>query len=191
MAKKQNAANTPAADGGMATVLVGDAVAIGEDTLTRVDATSSIVERSHKTVAKGVVKAVAVADPAEDGTAYVDAYTDVVSVSGADKARIKTHEKTVEKDGVTYEVSVTKFKAVDRLNKDGETKVIVHQKSDRKSVDHHQTDDDADLLDGNVAIVTFDAQALGEDTLVVVDAYALAVEDQLSQSTVMITSAVG
>ena len=56
--------------------------------------------------------------------------------------------------------------------------------------DHH-TEDDADLLEGNVAIATFDAQAVAEDTFVSVDAFALAIEDELSQSTIMITSAVG
>lgn len=187
MAKKQIAANTPGNDDGMVTVLYGDALAIGEDTLTRVDATSSIVDQGKKITAEGVVKAVAVA---EGDTTYAGADTDVL-VDGADKVKIKTKEKIVQEEGVSYEVEVTKFKAVDRPNKDGETKVIIHEKAGHKVVDDDHTDDDVDLLDGNVAIATFDAQAIGEDTFVSVDVYTLAIEDDLSQSTVLITSAVG
>lgn len=187
MAKKQTAA-TPSADhGGMATFVYGDAVAIGEDTFTSVDAVSSIVEKTNKTTAKGMVKAVAVA---EGDTPYASAETDVW-VDGADKIKIKTNEKIVEKDGISYQVEVTKFKAVDRPNKDGETKVTIHDKSDYESVLDHHTKDDADLVDGNFAIATFDAHAVADDTFVSVDAFALAIEDDLSQSTIMITSAVG
>lgn len=187
MAKKQTAATAPADRGGMATFVYGDAVAIGEDTFTSVDAVSSIVDKTNKTTAKGMVKAVAVA---EGDTPYASADTDVWA-DGADKVKIKTKETIVEKDGVSYEVEVTKFKAVDSVNKDGETKVTVHEKSDYKSVFDHHTEVGADLLDGNVAIVTVDAQAVAEDTFVSVDAFALAIEDDLSQSTIMITSAVG
>ena len=49
--------------------------------------------------------------------------------------------------------------------------------------------DPIDLQD-NVAIAIFDVLASGNDTFVAVDVYALAIEDELSLSTVMITSAV-
>ena len=35
-------------------------------------------------------------------------------------------------------------------------------------------------MDGSIAVMEFEALAIGEDTLVSVDAYALAVEDELS-----------
>ena len=53
----------------------------------------------------------------------------------------------------------------------------------------YRGDDPIDLQD-NVAIVIFDVLASGNDTFVAVDVYALAIEDELSLSTVMITSAV-
>ena len=53
----------------------------------------------------------------------------------------------------------------------------------------YKGDDPIDLQD-NVAIAIFDVLASGNDTFVAVDVYALAIEDELSLSTVMITSAV-
>jgi len=53
----------------------------------------------------------------------------------------------------------------------------------------YRDDDPIDLQD-NVAIAIFDVLASGNDTFVAVDVYALAIEDELSLSTVMITSAV-
>ena len=53
----------------------------------------------------------------------------------------------------------------------------------------YRGDDPIDLQD-NVAIAIFDVLASGNDTFVAVDVYALAIEDELSLSTVMITSAV-
>jgi len=53
----------------------------------------------------------------------------------------------------------------------------------------YRGDDPIDLQD-NVAIAIFDVLASGNDTFVAVDVYALAIEDKLFLSTVMITSAV-
>ena len=95
MAKKQIAVTAQSDDGGIATFVYGDAVAIGEDTFTTVDAVSFTVEKTNKTTANGIVKAVAVA---EGDTPYASAETEVW-VDGADKIKIKTKEKIVEEDG--------------------------------------------------------------------------------------------
>jgi hypothetical protein len=77
------------------------------------------------------------------------------------------------------------FKAIDLPCESGDPKVI------QKTKDKYDSGDDPFELDGNIAVATFDAEVSGEDTLVAVDAYVLAIEDELSLSTVMITSAVG
>jgi hypothetical protein len=169
----------PADTSGMAASICGDAVAAGEDTLTEVDATVRMRDRPHSTVVKGKVTATAAAE-GED--AFASAYTDV-SVSAADKIVVKTKNISGSGEDGSYDQSITKFKAIDKDGKDGETVVIY------KGKDKHDSDADVDL-DGNIAAATFDAQASGQDSLVAVDAFALAVEDELSQSTVVITSVV-
>jgi hypothetical protein len=46
-------------------------------------------------------------------------------------------------------------------------------------------------IDGNIALIEFDAVAVGDDTLVSVDAFALAIEDELSVSQGLIEIAIG
>jgi hypothetical protein len=190
MAKVTSEATMSANDSGMVTVLVGDAAAIGQDTLASVEATLGLTDHGNVTKATGVVVAVAISDGSGDGTPFALADTDV-TVSGADQVHIKTSTIPGVQDGVSYEISVLTFKAIDHENKDGETKVKIQDKS--PEVDHqgHDYVDFTIELDGNIATVTFDGQASAENSFVAVDAFALAVEDTLSQSNVMIISGVG
>ncbi|MGK9168549.1 hypothetical protein KXR53_19705 [Inquilinus limosus] len=176
---KGKTGGTPTNTNGMTASVYGDAVAGGEDTFAKVDATVNMRDGPQSTVVKGTVTATAAA---EGQDAFASAYTDL-SVSGADKIVVKTKNKSGSGEDGSYDESVTKFKATDKDGKDGETVVIY------KGKDKHDNDADVDL-DGNIATVTFDAQASGQDSLVSVDAFALAVEDELSQSTVVITSVV-
>jgi hypothetical protein len=187
MSKRQSA-TTPADTDGLATFVVGDAVAIGEETLSLVSATSRIADNGNKTKAEGSVTATAVASSSPDATTLASANTDV-AVTGADKVVVKTKEISIELDEGSYGTSTTKFKAIDRSRTDDETQASV-----TKVKHHERLGGDADYLtelDGNVASATFDAQAAGQDSLVVIDVFALAMEDELSLATVMITSAVG
>lgn len=183
MAENYENPTTPTDADGMATVVYGDALAVGADTLTWVDAVLSMDDHGEVTIATGAVTATAAAEPSADETAFASAVTDVF-VSGADIVIIKTHNKPDGGEGSSYDVSITKFKAIDIEHMDGATKVIY---SDKTTHSAQATID----IDGNVAIASFDAQASGDNTFVGVDALVLAIEDELSQSTVMITSEVG
>jgi hypothetical protein len=181
---------TPADDSGMTIVLTGEAIAIGQDTLTSVDATSSLAEHENLTKATGVVTAISIADASGGEIEFAIAFTDV-DFSGVDKIHIKTSTINGEQDGVSYEISVLTFTAMDHDHKVGETTVKYKDKS--PEVDHqgHDYIDFTIDLDGNVAIATFDARVSAENSLVIVDAAVLADEDDLSVSAVMITAAVG
>jgi len=190
MAKVNDNATTSADDGGMVTVLFGDAAAFGRDTLASVEATLGLTDHGNVTKATGVVVAVAISDGSGDGTSFVLADTDV-TVSGADKVHIKTSTIPVEQGGVSYEISVLTFNAMDYANKDGETTVKIQDKS--PEIDHqgHDVLEFTIQLDGNVATAAFDAQTSADNSLTVVDASVLTVQDELSLSTIMITAAVG
>ena len=179
-------AATPADTDGLATFVVGDAVAIGEDTLSSVSATSRIVDSGNKIKAEGFVTATAVASSSPDATTLASADTNV-AVVGADKVVVKTKEISIQDDEGSYSTSTTKFKAIDRSRTDDETQETVNkqvsmvegQKTVMKSihtlnknddgsyetsvtkVKHHEhPGGDADYLtelDGNVASATFDA----------------------------------
>jgi len=190
MAKDIDTTTTSADDGGMVTVLIGEAVALGQDTLTSVEATLGLTDHGNVTKATGVVVAVAISDGLADGSLYVNAFTGS-EVFGADKVHIKTATIPGEQDGVSYEISVLTFKAMDHANKDGETKVKIHDKSPDTDHPGHDVLDFTIQLDGNVATATFDAQASADNSLVQVDAHVLAVLDELSASDVVIHSEVG
>jgi len=169
--------------GKLAASLFGNSVALGIDSETAVNASLKLVDHGHVTVAKGVVKASAIAEAPIDGTAFADAETSA-TFSGADIVLITTKEKSGGEDGNAYDISVLKFKAIDFEYWNGETIVIQVD----KSLKHEHLHRD---IDGNVATVDWDARALAENTFVGVDAFALAVEDQLSISTVLISAAIG
>lgn len=178
MSKQKLAAQTSDTTS-LETTLVGDAAAAGQETFTSVDATVDAANRGNKSSVKGQITAVAVVEPIEGEQTFTDAFTDV-SVTAADEIKIKT-EIVSASNGETSE---TKFKATDQNGEDGDPNVTYKVKE--KSVDEIPIDPD-----GNVATATFDAQATGENTLVQVDAAALAVEDELSLSTVVVVTAIG
>ena len=172
--------------GGMATITYGDASAIGENTLTSVSIDVHTKEHNGMIVSKGTVTVGAWAEAPAGGTTYADATTDA-AFSGADLVISRTtHQSGGDANG-SYDVSAMNFKAID-LPIDFNEPLAVEIAHDK----YGGGDPPIDLqLQGNVAISTFDSVASGNDTLVTVDAYALAIEDEISLSTVMITSAVG
>jgi hypothetical protein len=190
MAKDKGTPTTSADDGGMVTILFGDAAAFGQDTLASVEATLGLTDHGNVTKATGVVMAVAISDGSGDSTPFVLADTDVF-VSGADKVHIKTSTIPVEQGGVSYEISVLTFKAMDHGKKDGETTVKIHDKS--PDADHPGNDvlDFTIQLDGNVATATFDALVSADNSLLSVEASVLTYQDEFSLSTITTTAAVG
>jgi hypothetical protein len=181
MSNKQK--TTPPIDtGGMTTVVYGDAVALGEDTSTSVDVSvQTKVKNNGATVTKGTVVVVA---ESESPDGYANATTGI-AVSGADSVTIKTKDKSGGDGDSSYDTSIMKCKVIDSPYESGGPEVI------EKTQEKYDSSDVFLDLDGNIAIATFDAEVIGQDTLVSVDAYVLAIEDELSLSTIMITSAVG
>lgn len=166
---------------GMATELYGEAYAVGDETLTWVDVVSSTVDLGEVAMATGEVTVTAAATG--EG-AYANAVSDIM-VEGADIVIIKTKSKSGSNESGSYDASVTKFRAIDIEHKaDGSMKVIYNNK---ETYDADATIDPS----GNIAIATFDVEASGTDTFASVDASVLVIDDELSQSTVVVASAVG
>jgi hypothetical protein len=223
MPKKSSATTETAQGAGMTTELVGGAVAIGQDTYASVTAISSVVDHGEKVTARALLNATAAAESPNGDTQFAAADTSA-EVFGADRVSIKTVNRSYESDGVAYETSVSKIKALDygrtertiqrevhkeiditdgvktvtktkeiSIEKNGESFFVTKSTTSISNVDGCDDDvrDDITIdLDGNVSTIDFDAQAIAENTFVTVDAYALSVEDQLSEVAVMITSAV-
>jgi hypothetical protein len=181
MPKVLKISTAPTGTGGMATVVYGDAVALGEDTRTAVDAIVQTSEHSVLSISKGTVTAVASAESPDGGATYAGATTDV-AFSDADRLIIRTTNASAGDANSSYDMSETNFIAINLPHTTGEPIVI--------QITNYSGDDPTELY-GNLATVTFDAEASGGDTLVTVDAYVLAIEDELSLSTVLITSAIG
>lgn len=162
---------------GMATVLYGEAYAVGDETLTWVDVVSGMVDHGEVTLATGEVTVTAAATG--EG-AYASAVSEIM-VEGADIVIIKT-KKT---ESGSYEASVTKFKAIDIEHKEDGTMRVIYNNKEKYDAD--ATIDPS----GNIAIATFDAQVSAENTFVSIDASVLVMDDELSHSTVVVASAVG
>ncbi|WP_372624834.1 hypothetical protein [Falsiroseomonas sp.] len=179
MAKK-----TTAGDSGTAVFLEGDAYGTGGDTLSYVSVDLSVTTKTNgqtKVKATGEVTALAVAEAGEDGNADTTAFTSAYSTE-ADKVKIRTTETTFEEDGVSYSYSVTTIKVTDS-DKEKEPKISYKEKS--KELSEAYVD-----IDGNLALAEFDVNAEGPETLADVDSHVLALDDGLSQSTVLATAAV-
>ena len=186
-------------DDGMAYELYGEALALGEDTSASVESSSRIIARGKTEVAKGYIKAEAVAEGEEDDGIFAEAITDV-SVSGADLTIIWTNDKSIDSDGIDADISFTRFFAIDLPRWEGNTTVVIGQ--DNEIEIHGELAPRAQRilekrlgveldLDGNVATIDVEAEAVGEDTFVSVDAHSLVLEGQLSESAVFVTAAVG
>jgi hypothetical protein len=87
----------------------------------------------------------------------------------------------------TFEVEVEK-KFDTEINFDQDTNIDINFDKDVNVDVDIKVDTD---IDGNTAIFIFDAQALGKDTFVEVDATVIAIEDTLSHASGSIISTVG
>jgi hypothetical protein len=160
-----------------------EAFAVGENTFTEVDATSKIVDHGPVTTAKIDIKATAVA---EGDSAYASADTYVVSNFDI-SLLINFEEESLQFEGVSYDISNAKFIGIDlpdNLNFPGGSKnmqIVIQRDGD--------PDWNPDLY-GNIAVVSLDAEAVGDATLVTAEVGLLTVEDTLSSSTLEVTSAV-
>ena len=183
----------------MAYELYGEALALGEDTLTEVETSSTIDSRGPIDVAKGYVQATALAEDDEEDEPFAEALTDV-AVYDADLTIIWSKDQSVDADGLSADVSLTKFFALDFPHWESNITIVI---GEDEEIEIHggwlpigqrwgeKRSGDLPDLDGNVATLDVEADALGEDTFVSVDAFTLAIEDELSESAVFVTGAVG
>ena len=121
MPKKKGGSNIVETNGS-AVIVSSDATAIGDNTLTSVKSDVYITEKGHVTKMKGTVVTVAAAESVDNDTPIASTMTDV-TFAGVDKAVVKTKHKTIEDDGVIYDVTITKFKAKDSDRKDDDRRV--------------------------------------------------------------------
>jgi hypothetical protein len=179
---KEKPSETTQTDDGMAIVAQADAIASGENTYTAVNTKVMLVDHGKVTVAGGSVKATASAQSPEDGSTFASAETDV-DFEGADLVVVLGMDRSGGGSGSSYDYSATMFRAVDLPFYDGPTKVIDFGVWQSKAYTPLR-------VDGNLAKADFDVEARGENTFAHVDAFTLAVEDQLSISTTVSTAAV-
>lgn len=177
-------ATTSTGDDALAVVAYGDAVALGEDTLTSVSASITVTGNGAVTRAKGEIESIAVAEsPTDEEFAF--AVNDVI-MSGGDVVIVKTKSRSFDGDGESYFASTTKFIAIN-VPVDLKNPVLVE-------IDNDMSLDDGDVyidLEGNTSIAEFDVQAYGEDSLATVDVYSLAIEDEMSLATILAVAATG
>lgn len=172
-------------------IVGGEGNAIGTDTLVDAEIFSRLIDFGSVTVAFGSAdfKSTAVT---EDGFAFVTADT-FADVSGADLVLVYTQKvSTSGGDDVSYatERSTTSYIAIDFEEFDFCNGPLVLN-SQYASAYLDQLCGRAPAINGNIATLAADAQALSENTFVDVISSVLTLEDQLSTVSATAISAVG
>lgn len=164
----------------------GEAVAIGEDTLTSGSLSATLADEGAIVTVDGTVTMTAASESTTE-TAFATADTDAY-ISGGELTFRYAHEGDHSKQGPTgstaASTSTTTVTAYDLQpygggDDDAGAALVGEEAGPSREPGGSHTD-----LDGNVAMVDFSAQAAGDDSLVLVDAFALAVEDEISISAV-------
>lgn len=153
------------------------ATAIGDDTATHAELQATVTSREGVTMASVEIEAAATAC---GGVAFADveAYCDV---AGADFVIAKR----VEQSGANFETEKYKVLAFDFDFIDAANPVRIDIDRSR------ETDLIRETPEGNTATVDAEVKVLAEDSLIDVQFATLAIEDQLSESSVITFSAVG
>ncbi|MGE5500744.1 MAG: hypothetical protein ACM3W4_02330 [Ignavibacteriales bacterium] len=193
----------------MTLVAGGDAVALGENTLATGSVTAVVSDGGSANEAYATASFDAVAVSGEDGGAFASAISFAEVSGGADCSfsMSYTTTQTSVQDGttVTSQSSGSTVYAldVDLSGTDGATAADAGPETEPTAPPAGTSDalvlpadcgcDDSDsyaALDGNVAYFDVEAAAYGDDTSLQVDAFALAIEDELSNTTVVVVAAV-
>jgi len=180
---------------GLSAFVGGDALAAGEDTLTMGTLSAAVVDGGAVTSADLSVTMIAAAESSDGETAALtDTFAEISD--GADFLFTYTLDASqteeTESGTMASSTSTTVVAAYDLQLDDGGAAVgdsVADAPTDSSSLSGDG--DESCGLDGNLAILDFDVVAIGEDTFVGVDAFVLAVEDQLSSSTIFVELAVG
>lgn len=191
---------------GLAATLGGEAVALGEDTLTTGSVSAEMDAEGAVTTLNGTADMLAASEAPEGDTAQAltDSFAEVsdgaefvftynVETDSGQQTQTGSAATSTSTTGVTaynLELSI----GGDDISGDGtatETDPPATTVSGDGTGSSPSGDDTDSGLDGNIATVEFDATAFGEDTFVSADAFALAVEDELSASAVLVELATG
>jgi hypothetical protein len=190
--------SSPDSSDGLAASLGGEAVAIGDDTLATGSISAVMADEGDITTLDSAVTMGAASEAADGETAFAsaDSFTDVfgaemtfsytrdssqLSGTGSTATAISTTTTTA------YNIQVSSSGSDDPS---GDT-CLEGTADDQPEPDASLTDADGSVdLDGNVASIEFSALAIGDDSLVIVDAFALTIEDELSISAAFVELAV-
>ena len=184
----------PESGDGTIAILGGEAIAVGEDTAAIGTIEGKITDVGTAVIAEGSASFTAAGQASGGDLAYASASTygeaspadTLVTVTSTTSEVLQTSDKST-----WTETSTTNLLAVDldlsntsggSEAADGSDDSGSDQQSGSFEADEPPPSDEltSEGLDGNLAIIEIDATAYADDTLVVIDASALAIEDELS-----------
>jgi peptidoglycan DL-endopeptidase CwlO len=175
----------------------GLAASLGDDTLATGSVSAVMADEGDIATLDSTVTMAAASEAADGETAFAsaDSFTDVTGaemtfsytrdsqLSGSGSTAIATSTTTTTAYSIQVSTSGTSAPSEDNS--------LEGAAADQAEPDTSLTDADGSVnLDGNVAYLEFSALAIGDDSLVVVDAFALTIEDELSISAAFVELAV-
>ncbi|WP_372624826.1 hypothetical protein [Falsiroseomonas sp.] len=176
--------STPDDSEGLAGTLGGEALAVGDDTFTFGSITAEADGDGYVSEIDGSVTMTAAAEASGDDVLYVSADTFAATSDGTEASFTYTEDSSstsqTTTDSTATVSSTTTLSAFNIESSETETELS----TSTGSTDPDWTFDTVEEtdLDGNLAILEFDAQAYGDETYVSADGFVLAVEDELSLS---------
>jgi hypothetical protein len=191
---------------GLSAALGGEAVALGEDTLTVGSVSAEMEDGGAVTTLDGTATmAAASEDPDGEAQALTDTFAEVSdSAEFVFVANVETSSNEQNKEGSTATststTQVTAYNLESSGDEDGDVDAVDPVADDKPTAtdasestnEVSSSSPEADWnIDGNIAIAEFDAIAIGDDSFVNVDAFALAIEDELSASAVAVELGTG
>ncbi|MGE3481415.1 MAG: hypothetical protein AB7K73_08415 [Gammaproteobacteria bacterium] len=171
---------------------------MGDDTLTMADVSATMVASDGVTAASGSVTTLAAGQTFGGTSASATANT-YATTSGGTVSVSTTHTSSTITQTTTASAAVATSTSTVAAADVDPSNVTSYDAADGASVPTDYSFDtgsfipssDIDLyLDGNVATVDFNVLAIGDDSLVLVDAFAFTIDDQLSLSSIYVDLAV-
>jgi hypothetical protein len=186
--------STPDDSDGLAAALGGEAIAVGEDTLAVGSISGMLVDDGSVTTLDGSATTAAASESSEGETAFTDAYTFAEVSDGAEFVLVINQETDISQQSASGNTSTstssTTIAAYDLQAISTGTQDPVLQAPDAVNNGDASADPVADSppdesdgaldLEGNIAVIAFNGLVVGEDTYVSTDAFAIAIEDELS-----------
>jgi hypothetical protein len=176
--------SSPDGSDGLAGTLGGEAVAVGDDTFTFGSITAEAGGGGYVSGLNGSATMTASGEASGDDTLFVSAETFAGTSDGTEASFTFTADtSSTSQDTTGSTATVSSTTTLSAINIETNTSGTSPSGS-TGSTDTDWTFDVAGEtdLDGNVAVLEFDAQAFGDETYVAADGFVLAIEDRLSMS---------